>query len=92
MIVILSAQVLNHSSLEDNGHGLACKLRGFASGGNGHGPVEQTEEVNIPNLYSTFTSYYKRPRACDSHASLYEESECNFVGKRLSYYKTATGL
>ena len=47
MIVILSAQVLNHSSLQDNGHGLACKLRGFASGGNGHGPVEQTEEVNI---------------------------------------------
>ena len=47
MIVILSAQVLNHSSLQDNGHGLACKLRGFDSGGNGHGPVEQTEEVNI---------------------------------------------
>ena len=49
MFVILSAQVLNRSSLQGNGHGLACKLRGFASGGNGHGPVEQTEEVNIPN-------------------------------------------
>ena len=35
--------------------GFAYKLRKFASGGNGHGPLEQTEEVNIPNLYSFFT-------------------------------------
>ena len=48
MFVILSAQALNLSFLQCNGHGLACKLRGFDSGGNGHGPVEQTEEVNIP--------------------------------------------
>ena len=49
MFVIFSAQVLNRAFLQGNGHGLACKLRGFALGGNGHGPVEQTEEVNIPN-------------------------------------------
>ena len=49
MFVILSAQVLNRSSLQRNGHGLACKLREFALGGNGHGPVEQIDEVNIPN-------------------------------------------
>ena len=46
--LFFSAQVLNCSSLQSNGHGLACKLRVFDSGGNGHGPVEQTEEVNIP--------------------------------------------
>ena len=49
MFVILSAQVLNRSSLQRNGHGLACKLREFSLGGNGHGPVEQIDEVNIPN-------------------------------------------
>ena len=35
--------------LQRNGHGIACKLREFALGGNGHGPVEQIDEVNIPN-------------------------------------------
>ena len=57
MFVILSAQVLNRSSLQGNGHGLACKLRGFALGGNSYVPIEQTEEVNIPNLYNTFTLF-----------------------------------
>ena len=52
MFVIFSAQVLNRSSLQSNGHGLACKLKVFDSGGNGHGPVEQTEDENIPKSLS----------------------------------------
>ena len=57
MFVIFLDQVLNRSSLQGNGHGLACKLRGFALGDNSYVPIEQTEEVNIPNLYNTFTLF-----------------------------------
>ena len=54
--VILSAQALNRFTLQGNGHVLAYKS-GFTSGGNGHMPVEQIEEINIPNSATGHENY-----------------------------------